>query len=265
MRSNRFIGVDLTSTLQLILLVLLTPSALAYIVWDKVSNVSVGTGSSVFPFPPNMTLQNQLLLNITGKTAIFSNFLYGQWAAFMNAVSSVVLFDFVVGGLIGAFAVGTPITKGTVINDIAIMGSKRKVLSARALFLTVIAFFVGALSAVLLYFIPQMFGIKPEIRFSAVVLTTTASAFIASSFFVLLVTVASRELILPVSGVFLLVVLSQMNSKLNHLLLPFKNLTFVLWNPSRFGHPDSYVYLGLILYSLLVILAVRGFEGGDFY
>ncbi|WP_456365515.1 hypothetical protein [Thermococcus sp.] len=265
MRSVKFVGVELRSMPQFISILVSAPAILVYIVWSRLSSATIVTGSSVFPVPPNYNLQAQVLANLTSDTSIFVSFGLAQWKAFSNAVSAAVVFDFILGGLLGAFIFGVPIARGTVIHDIAALGSKGRVLAVRTLFLVLCATLLSSLTAVFLYYLPPGFGISPDVRFFFVLLGTSFLSILSSAFLTLLLTALSRDLVVPVLGVFTVFVGILAGGNFARLLLPFKDLTFILWSSSRFGHPVDYLYSGFVLYTVLSVLAVKAFEGGDFY
>ncbi len=263
MRPLKFIGIELKSMPQFIGTLLLTPAVMVYLIWDKLSNVNITLSSSVFPANP--TLQDHILFNLTRKTGIFTSFTIAQQGAFYNAVSVTILFEFLVGGLLAAAIFGVPMTRGTIIHDIASLGSKRKTLAVRGLFLILCALLLAGLSAIFLFYLPQVFGVHSDIRFLLSVLTTSFLTIITSAALVLSLVALSRDLIVPLIGVFAVFIGTFGGSNLSHLLLPFKDLTFVLWNAGRFGHPGAYIYTGLAIYGALTVLSVKAFEGGDYY
>ncbi len=265
MKPLKFVGVELRSIPQLIVLLLSVPAIMGYLVWDKLASVTISVSSSVFPVPITSNVQSEVLLNITKRTDIFMNFGFAQWKAFYNAISTVILFDFIVGGLLGAFILGIPIVRGTIIHDIATLGSKRRTLTTRTLFLTLCALLFASFSAVFLYYLPPLFGISPDSRFFLAVFGTSLLAMLSAAIIVLLLTTVSRELVVPVTGIFAVLIVSLVSTNTNHLLLPFKDFTFALWNPAQFGHPDNYMYAGFVLYGFLTLLAIKAFGGGDFY
>jgi len=82
LRSLRFIGIELKSMPQFIVLLLLAPAIMSYLVWDKLASVTISVGSTIFPVPPNYNIQTGILINITKRTGIFMNFSFAQWEAF---------------------------------------------------------------------------------------------------------------------------------------------------------------------------------------
>jgi len=266
MRSVKFVGVGLRAMPQFISILVSAPAILVYIVWNRLSSATVATGSSIFPLPPNHDLQAQVLANLTRNTDVFASFGLAQWRAFFNAVSAAVVFDFILGGLLGAFIFGVPIARGTVIHDIATLGGKGRVLAVRTLFLVLCAALLSSLTAVFLYYLPPMFGVSPDVRFFFALLGMSFLSMISSAFLTLLLTALSRDLVVPVLGVFTVFVGILAGGNFARLLLPFKDLTFILWAPHHFGGcHGSYLYAGLALYTVLSVLAVKTFEGGDFY
>lgn len=263
MRPLKFIGIELKSMPQFIGTLLLTPAVMVYLIWDKLSNVNITLSSSVFPANP--TLQDHILFNLTRKTGIFTSFTIAQQGAFYNAVSVTILFEFLIGGLLAAVIFGVPMTRGTIIHDIASLGSKRKTLAVRGLFLMLCALFLAGLTSIFLFYLPPLFGAHPDVRFFFSALVTSFLATISSAVLVLFLVALSRDLIVPLIGVFAVFIGTFGGPDMAHLLMPFKDLTFVLWNAKRFGHPDTYMYTGLVLYGVLLVLSIKAFEGGDYY
>ena len=262
MESLKIIGEEIKSNLQLILVLLASPIVVQYILWKYLPEIKGVSAGSEVSSALRSTMKDYLI-NATSNTEFFAKVASAQVSSLFETVSKVHLVVFLIGGLLAAFLITEPIYRGNIINDIAIMG-KRKTLLSRFLFMITYGLFLILSTGVALWGVSKLVGLSLESRFLFSMLLMSFVSFIAGSLLVTFLSTISREPVIPLAVLFIAGFLSTVTPNLNSLILPFEELTYFLWNP-KLTNLTAYVYGGVILYISLAIASIKSFEGGDFY
>ncbi|MDV3103188.1 hypothetical protein [Thermococcus waiotapuensis] len=261
MLSFKTIGEEIKSSPQLLAFLIVSPLIIQYVIWaylPKLNGITVN--SEITAMIPDMDLQ--YLNNVTSRMDLFESAVSSQISSLFVAVSRIHQAVFLLGGLLAAFLIAEPIYRGTIINDIAFLG-RDKALSGRLIFGFLYSIFLISTAVVVFSGVAEVSGISLESRFFLVLFGTLILSTLAGFVLVSLLSVLSRESIIPLGMLFLAVILSGTAHQIGSVILPFERLTYFLWD-TKF-HLDRYVYAGLLMYGTTPFILMCLFKGGDFY
>ncbi len=256
----RFLALQFMSSWELVLLLLLAPSLLIYFTWGYMASPSIPDlgSSSVSTLRPMLS---QMVESFIGAVK-FSVFRPAQMKAFASAGLSVIRWSFVIGGLFSAFLMVLPISRGTIINDIAVMRSKRSVLLARFMFAFLYFVFFSIVMIVYLDFTSNAFGYSLPLRALLGLFVSVFLSLLWGFMLVLSLGTIVRDSTYPLLILFIVAFVSPTNQKAFQLFLPFSRLYTVIWGIQR---GSSWMYGGLLVFCLTVLAAFVTFSGGDYY
>jgi len=259
MRSLKTMGEEIKSNPQLVLLLLLSPLILQYVVWRFLPSLSgVSINDEVTSLPAS-----EYLANVTSKVEFFATVASSQVSAVLNTVSKLHLTAFILGGVLGAFLMVEPVYRGSVINEIALLGRGRALIG-RLLFAVVYGAFLVLVTLSAFWGVSGLVELSLGSRFFLALGLSLFLSTMSGLVVVSLLGFVSREPVVPLALTLTAGFLTTSSTTLNEVLLPFESLNYYLWNPKAVTLGTS-LYAGLALYALLVVLMVKIFEGGDFY
>jgi len=262
MEPLKTVGEEVKSNLQLLLTLILSPLAVQYLLWEFLLEVR-GVSTSGEVTSALRETPSGYLANATSSPEFFTDVVSSQTSSLFTAVSKTHIMLFLVGGLMAAFLMAEPIYRGTILNDIALMG-KKKTLAGRLLFMVVYAVFLAAYTGVVFWGISDTAGISPGQRFFISLAVAAFLSVTAGAFLVVSLSAVSNEPVLPLAVLFAAGIMSTATARLNDLLMPFVKFTYFLWKPDT-AALRGYVCMGMALYTVLALASVRLFEGGDLY
>lgn len=259
MGSFRTIGEEIRSNLQLVVVLISYPLIIQYVIWKYLPALNnVQSSSEITSMRPVEYLQNSLSDN-----AFFVKVLSSQVEALVDTISKLHLAAFVLGGLLAAFLIAEPVYRGSIINDIAVLG-RRMSLAGRLLFMLIYGVFLVFLTVVTFKETADVLGIPVDFRLLVALFIALTLSVVSGFFLVGFISLISKEPVIPLGILFLVSLLSRATDTLNRLLLPFEKITYFLAD-SKMVNLNSTLYAGVVLYAFLILFTVEAFEGGDFY
>ncbi|ASJ01832.1 hypothetical protein A3L09_00430 [Thermococcus profundus] len=258
----KWLGSRLREDSGVILLIILTPSIVYLLMWNKITSYSPSGLASFEKIVP-CNLSQDLLSRFSSDSALlFSKLSEVQLKAFSETLQWGLLAVFFLTGTFAVYTFGRALSSGDIVNVVVLAGSRGRALIEYSKVLIVYSAYLSVVLAPLLKFMFSTYTVDPGTRGVAalvVVLFSAALWGVAVAMFALSLLRDHASAILALVGV---VLLSMTEKNVGQLFMPYNNVFFWIFLDFK-TRLSPYALSGTILLPLLLIGAYVVFERRD--